>query len=308
MTTPATVKLSRLLNLVALLSEARVPLTARDIRERIDADYGPSDEAFRQAFERDKAELRQLGIEIVLEEVPGTDPPEHGYRVPRSQYALRDPGLDPDEAAALHLAASLVRFAGVGGGTPLWKLGGPADEGDTDGVAELPQHPQLGPLFTAVAERRTANFGYRGRPRAVDPYRLDFARGHWYLAGRDREKDDERVYRVDRIDDAPLLGAPGAFKRPASTASGLVDPWLLGEGDPVVARLRIDPDQAAVARTTLGEDAVVEEADDGTIVVELEVTHIDGFRSFVLGFLDHAEVLAPPELRDDLVAWLQQVR
>jgi predicted DNA-binding transcriptional regulator YafY len=57
----------------------------------------------------------------------------------------------------------------------------------------------------------------------------------------------------------------------------------------------------------LGPDAVVEEHDDGSIVVELAVTHDDGFRSFLLGFLDHAEVLAPAELRADVVAWLEEL-
>ena len=52
---------------------------------------------------------------------------------------------------------------------------------------------------------------------------------------------------------------------------------------------------------------MVEERDDGSVVVEMSVTNVDGFRSFVLGFLEHAEVLSPPELRDDIVEWLQKL-
>jgi len=48
----------------------------------------------------------------------------------------------------------------------------------------------------------------------------------------------------------------------------------------------------------------VEEDADGSVVVELPVTNRAAFRSFVLSFLEHAEILDPPELRDDLVAWL----
>jgi predicted DNA-binding transcriptional regulator YafY len=52
---------------------------------------------------------------------------------------------------------------------------------------------------------------------------------------------------------------------------------------------------------------VVAEDPDGSVVLELPVTNRDALRSFVLGFLDHAELLEPQELRDDLVAWLQEV-
>jgi predicted DNA-binding transcriptional regulator YafY len=57
----------------------------------------------------------------------------------------------------------------------------------------------------------------------------------------------------------------------------------------------------------VGGEAVIEERGDGSVVIELPVTNADGFRSFVLGFLDHAEVLSPPELRDDIVAWLRTI-
>jgi predicted DNA-binding transcriptional regulator YafY len=57
----------------------------------------------------------------------------------------------------------------------------------------------------------------------------------------------------------------------------------------------------------LGEDAVVEQRDDGSVVVALAVVNRDAFRAFVLDLLDHAEVLAPPELRAELVTWLTQL-
>jgi predicted DNA-binding transcriptional regulator YafY len=47
--------------------------------------------------------------------------------------------------------------------------------------------------------------------------------------------------------------------------------------------------------------------EDGSVEVELSVTSPEALRSYVLGFLEHAEVIAPPELRADIVAWLQAV-
>lgn len=54
-----------------------------------------------------------------------------------------------------------------------------------------------------------------------------------------------------------------------------------------------------------GSESVVEQRPDGSVVLEMAVTNLDGFRSFVLGFLEHAEVLAPDELRADIVEWLE---
>ena len=83
--------------------------------------------------------------------------------------------------------------------------------------------------------------------------------------------------------------------------------WELGGDDVLTARVRIDAEQARWAVQHVGPDHVVREEDDGAVVVELPVTNRSAFRSFVLGFLDHAEVLEPPELRDELVAWLEQM-
>jgi len=304
---PSAQRLSRLLNLYALLTETTRPLTAREIREQVDADYGPNDVAFRRNFERDKEELRALGIDIRVEEVYESDVPEQGYRVPRSARALLVPDLDADELAALHLAVSLVRLGNADAAAGLWKVGAAAAPAG-ESIADLPAHPQLGPLFTAVAQRRTATFGYRGERRTVDPYRLDLSRGRWYLLARDHDRGAERWFRLDRMDDAPRLGPAGGFEhRDDDAGASVPDPWSLGVDEPVVARVEVDAVAAPVVRALLGEEAVVEDRDDGSAVVELEVSHRDGFRSFVLGLLDHAVVLSPPALRADVVAWLRAV-
>ena len=81
--------------------------------------------------------------------------------------------------------------------------------------------------------------------------------------------------------------------------------WTKKAGEPVEARLLVDADHAALAQHALGADVAAEEQADGSVVFTVAVTNREGFRSFVLGFLDHAEVLGPPALRDDVVAWLR---
>ena len=94
-----------------------------------------------------------------------------GYGVSKDAYYLRDPGLAPDELAALRLAASAVRLEGARGVEALWKLGGATSEQElAPPMASLPGSEQLPVLFSAVGERRTATFRYHGEDRTVDPF------------------------------------------------------------------------------------------------------------------------------------------
>jgi predicted DNA-binding transcriptional regulator YafY len=162
--------------------------------------------------------------------------------------------------------------------------------------------------FTGVAERRQLAFTYRGVERTVDPYRLEFARGRWYLKGFDHARGDQRWYRMGRIEGGVALHEPtGSFERPAEPVTGLrLEPWVIGDTtDPVRAEVWFDPAVAPSVRAEIGEVEVVADDEHG-LVVALTVTNPEGFRSWLLSFLDRAEVLAPPELRADVVAWLEE--
>jgi predicted DNA-binding transcriptional regulator YafY len=301
-------RLERLLNLTAALLNASRPLRAAELAELVPGYPDPGDKAtFRRAFERDKESLREMGIPLDLVDVPGVDPPEQGYRIRRDDYALRDPGLEPDELAAIHLASAAVQMEGLPGTEAIWKLGGaPAPATDTT-IAALPTIPALVPLFAAVAERAPVTFGYRGEVRTIDPHRLSFARGRWYLDGFDHGRAAARQFRIDRIEGDVTVGAARSFERPPTPADRGSQPWELGGDPPVTARLRIDGDQAGWALDHLRDATVVARDTDGSVTVEVEVSNRDGFRSFVVGFLDHAEVLAPDELRADVVGWLRDI-
>jgi proteasome accessory factor B len=307
----AAAKLERLLNLTALLLAARQPVPAEDIQRQLD--YPEDRTAFRRAFERDKDELRSMGIPLRVEPVPGRMPAIDGYRIPRDEYALRDPGLTTDELAALHLAASAVQVEGLSPTPGLLKLGGlvgPAEQGGVGvRVATLPADPNLSVLFGAVSSRTPVALRYRDRERRIDPWRLEFQRGRWYLTGYDHSHDEERNFRLDRIEGpVSLLDEPPFDVPPPSSSPGMArGAWELGGEEVLTARVRIDAEQSRWAVQHVGPDHVLAEDDDGGVIVELPVTNRAAFRSFVLGFLEHAEVLGPPELRDELVAWLQQL-
>jgi proteasome accessory factor B len=306
-------KLERLMNLTAVLLDTSRPLSAEELRDLVPG-YPEAGQTFHRAFERDKEDLRELGVPLVVEPVPGVDPPRDGYRIPREQYYLADPGLEADELAALHLAVSTVQLGGEADDEALWKLGGviPADgvgssPGGAEPVASLPADPRLPLLFGAVSERRRIRLRHGGIDRIVDPYRLDFRRGRWYLTGLDHEREDVRSYRLDRLEGEVVTDGPvRAFERPDEVRSGAErQPWELGDEEPVLARVRVDADQAGAAVHLAGEGSVAQRHADGAVDLVLPVSNPVAFRSFVLTFLEHAEVLEPPELRDDVIAWLE---
>ena len=306
-------KLERLLNLTAVLLNAPRPLSAEELRTRVDG-YPPPGPAFHRAFERDKDDLRTLGIPLRVERVPATDPPLDGYRIDPDEYYLPEADLEPDELAALHLAMLTIQLDGVSDREALWKLGGIGGEErsergrSTPAVASLPSDPSLVPLFQAIVDRRQVGFGYRGEARTVDPWRLDFHRGRWYLTGHDHLRAEERNFRLDRIETAVTVEGPATAARPVGAGPDRpVPPWELGSEEPTLARVWIDADQVASARQQLGEAVEMESSADGSAVFTIPVVNVDAFRTFLLGFLHRAELLSPQEWRDDLVAWLSAI-
>lgn len=303
-------RLERLLNLLAALIDTERPLRREEIHERVPG-YPDRDDSFRRQFERDKETLRQMGVPIAVEPLIAHSPEQGtGYRVHQRDYALADPGLTAEELTALHLAASSVRFLGDDARGAISKLGG-VPIGDENGLnpadVEVPGVEHLEPCFAAIAGNQTLTFRYKGDSRTVIPARLSFRSGRWYLATWDVDRDAERHFRLDRME-SPEVGEPAAEgPRARVAARDFLAAWELGDEEPVVARLRVDADQADLAARAVGRRGSVENQADGGVVIELPVRNPEGFRNFVLGFLHHAEVLGPKELRDDLIKWLDDL-
>src|SRR4051812_30943210 len=135
----STQKLERLLNLTAALLDTRRPLTVEEIGGLIPR-YPDDPASFRRTFERDKDDLRERGIPVEVVYPNGNDNSRAGYLIPPERYYLPDPGLEPDELAALRLAVGAIRGEGSSEGDAFRKLGGlPGGQGDDATVlAEVP--------------------------------------------------------------------------------------------------------------------------------------------------------------------------
>jgi predicted DNA-binding transcriptional regulator YafY len=284
-------------------------LTVQEIRDTVPGYDSDGEEAFRRMFERDKDELREMGIPL---ETGGEA--NDGYRIPRRDYELGDIDLEPDEAAAVGLASRLWESAPLAGamGSALLKLR--AAGIDAEGPAALDirieaAEQAFAQCWRATQEGRVARFPYR-RPggsagvREVEPWGLVSRRARWYLVGHDRAREATRVFRLSRITGpVELVGPEGAVQRPdgldLSAAVARVDVPEPTE----TARVLVRPGTGADLR----RDARAVGEEDGWDVLEVPYAVPERLAERVAQYGDSAVVTAPAEARAAVVAHLTGV-
>lgn len=307
-------RVERLTNLLAVLLETKVGLSLANIADAMSGQYPDEERPRRQAFERDKLALREIGVPIEMDVRVGDEyAGQTLYRIDRAAYELDDLELEPDEMRALQVAVATVRTDSQVGTDAILKLGGVAGGSDRPSVsAVLPDRPELPVIRSAVAARAPVTFGYRGDQRTVEPWGVLLRGGFWYLVGHDLMRDAKRTFRVDKFEGKLVVGDSGAFERPADfdpRTAFPADPKQIGHAsdDAVEALVRIGPLRAAATERELGVQRVSARYDDGSIDVFVPATNLDAFRSWVIGLVDHAVVLEPPEVRAHVVDWLRGV-
>lgn len=310
-------KTERLLNLIALLLETRRPLQPEEIRAKIPG-YAGGDVAFRRMFERDKEEIRELGLPLELVSSDAWEGQE-GYRIRPEAATIPDLDLTSDERTALLLAAQAWEGQAVPGDPDraLMKLSLAAgvDEKEAETGSWFRTRvdasaPVLGALFDAIERRKRVSFRYRtggGGPaqqRRIDPYGLRH-RGAWYVAGFDHDRGEVRHFKLERIDGAVKVaaGKDPDFDTPDGVATDIPrGPWAEGGTE---ARVAFAPEAAWwVERRTGAEASTVR--DDAWVEVALPFDDAERFLSWILGFGDHAVILAPEDLRAAAVARLRK--
>ena len=294
----------RLLNLLAALIETRTGLTREDLTGNPTLGYPAGTVAARRAFERDKATLRAMGVP--LRDV--ADGLETRYTVAPEEYYLPDLKLTDDELAALHVAVTAIGLGNSAGEGALMKLGGLEGEGSTP-IAELPFADVLAPLFEASRRQCVVEFTYRDRARELEPWGLTSKFGHWYIVGLDHGANDMRVFRVDRIVGEDItVGPPGAFVVPPDfrAETYLEDrPWDYGGGRATPITVLVDAGYEVAFLQAVGPDVDVEQDADGSVRVRIVAVEPAAVVNLVLGFLEHAEIVDPPNVRAMIISALE---
>jgi proteasome accessory factor B len=298
----------RLVNLTIALLETRRPLTFEELRRRTGYYPQPDPASARRMFERDKETLRTLGIPIETRQDFGMEDP--GYLIDRRTYELRGVDLDADEVAALALAVDML-----GPGVGALALAKVAARAPDPAPLEAPPTRVDMPVTdvdgfaSAIVERRVVRFAYRtadgrGGVRTVEPYGIVRRRRAWYLVGHDRDRDEPRGFRTDRmLGDVEVLDPPAAFDVPgdldlAAVVSGPDVPPI-----DVVLETGPEGDWSLAARggVDVGPGA------EGTRRVRVERIDPVRDRAWLLGVAPDAGVQDPPELRASLRSALQRV-
>ncbi|GAA1831098.1 helix-turn-helix transcriptional regulator [Microlunatus capsulatus] len=217
-------KTERILNLtICLLVSGRFVPKSR-IREAVEGYHDLTDAAFERTFERDKDELRALGVPI---EVGTFDPlfdDEPGYRILPGEFELPPIDLDAEEASVVGVAARVWQHASMAEstGSAIAKLRAAGVEPDPSLLASLEPsvqatEPGFEPLWVAVLERIRMSFTYRdGSRRTLEPWGMTSSKGRWYVIGRDVDRDATRMFKLSRMADLPRRESkPGAYEVPA---------------------------------------------------------------------------------------------
>jgi proteasome accessory factor B len=306
----------RLLNLVICLLATRRWLTKEQIRSAV-PQYAScdTDEAFDRMFERDKEDLRELGIPLVT----GTDDiafaDEPGYRVDRDAYALPDIELTAPEAAVLGLASRVWHQASLAGPAAramvkLRALGVEPDENSLIGVEPKVSttEPSFAPLYAATRDRAPVSFRYR-KPdghtaeRRVEPWALTSRGRWWYLVGRDRDREAERVFRLSRIEGAiRRTGEPGSFTVPAD-ADPVASVRSRSPVDDRPARLRVRQGRVGTLRLRATTDPVPQDPpwEEFSVVIG----DVEALAQEITGYGPDVVVLEPQDLRESVVRRLR---
>ncbi len=198
-------KSERLINLLIALLVARTYVSKDRLREVVEPYRDASSDAFEKMFERDKEELRSLGIPIEVGYVDRAFEDEPGYRIERSAFELPDIDLAPEEAAVIGLAARVWQHAGLAAATSdaLVKLkaaGVTVDRTALDVVQPqlTAEEPAFEPFWDATRTRTPVTFDYRSSSathvtsRHLQPWGVVSSRGRWYVTGHDSDRGGPR--------------------------------------------------------------------------------------------------------------------
>jgi proteasome accessory factor B len=309
-------KTERILNLTICLLVSGRYLPKSRIREAVEGYHDLSDAAFERTFERDKDELRSLGVPI---EVGSFDPlfdDEPGYRILPSEFELPAIDLDAEEASVIGVAARVWQHASMAESTmsAVAKLRAAGVEPDTSQLTSLEPsvsatEPAFETLWTAVIERVRVSFTYRDAAlRTLEPWGVTSSKGRWYVIGRDVDRDAVRMFKMSRISDVPKrVSRHGAFTVPEDLDLRSVARSLAPSEPTAEAVLGIRSGKAPALRRR-GHPAATDKQLPG------------GFEVFAVGYSDlwtmaeeisryAADVVAiePAEMRDAVIGNLRAV-
>ena len=300
-------KTERLINLTLALLATKRHLTKSEIFKAV-AGYSGSPETMERMFERDKDELRSLGIEI---EVKGIDPlfeDEQGYLIRSETFQLSENEFTKEELLYLTMAANLWHGSALGSDSKaallkIQSLSGPieSDAVNTPAVRDSESAALLSSAFEAVDTEQLIKFGYKGKERTTQPFGLYTRDGFWYLVAR--EEDEIKSFKLLRIEGKIVKeGKAGSFKKPPEFDLIKFLSNSRSEQE-IIAKVYVRKEQAHVLRSKYSAKEINEEWDLMSIPFIYEQEIIET----ILWYGTNIIVDSPASLRSEVITRLKVI-
>ena len=305
-------KSERLVNLTIALLATKRWLTKSQIFSSIDGYEGEPD-AMERMFERDKDDLRNLGITI---EVGSFDPlfeDEVGYRIRPESYKAHISSISPRELSLISLATQAWQGAILDSTalSALVKLKSLGIDSDFDSIPAIAPSVHISDtnfltIINAIAQRQVISFSYlnaefESESRVIEPFGAGTKSGYWYVAGRDLDRKEERLFRLDRFDsEVAVQGKPSAYEIPETF---LMSSALSVPEEREIATIKVRRDKAHSLRL---KAVSIAEGDDWT-TLEIPFVRESELLSDVLWHGADAVILAPEKIRQSAINALTEI-
>lgn len=302
-------KTERLINLTLGLLSSKRYLTKNEIFRSI-AGYNGSPETMERMFERDKDELRSLGIEIEVGQLDPLFEDEQGYLIRSANIQIQPNEFSKEEILLMMMAGNLwresalanltknalIKVASLDGGVGFNKIPLPVINDESFNFSSFEK------IIQSILNKRFISFTYKDRSRTVAPLGLKNVAGFWYLIGQ--EGDSEiKVYKLIRMQSEILINkSQHQFVRPVDfDLNDYLQSDLKGRSRKATLRIRENRVNALRYR---GEVTHVEEGWD---LLEIEFEDIEEFAREILWYGDDVYVKTPDDLRDDVISQLEKI-
>ena len=304
------------MNLVIALLVTRHFVTKARLRETVEEYREASSlEAFEKMFERDKEELRELGIKIDVHTLDKGFDDEVGYRISREDFEMPPLEVTAAEAAILGLAARVWDSARMASATTsaITKLQAAGIEIDSTALDVLTPRLPTGerafePLLDAIKERQPVRFDYHrpGGPsttRVLQPWGMLFHGSRWYVLGHDVDRGEPRLFRLSRItSDISTAGRPESYQVPDDVDLKTEARRLRPDEATRTATVRVRPGAAFGLRRRATSE---EPGPDGWDVLRVPLGAVDILAEELRSYADAVVVDEPPDLREAVIAGLE---